>query len=157
MERELTFHRITHPDFLFNGWQRVDHPVLKPLVDGEPVLGWEGDPRLVVYTNREVYVLHRLEHDNEYRAVCHIKGTLGIDTINTLIMRLVEIDGRRGWDPEASMDALEAKRREDRRRNQQAFMGDFADKFHFGLSRSHIPGISITRIRNAPTPKKWSQ
>lgn len=139
-----------HPDLLPNGWSRVDHPELAKLQKGEPVLGWEGDPRLAVYTNRRVHVLYRLEADNEYRGVCVIQGTLGVDTINALIVRLVEIDTRRGWDALASVDASEATVARDAKRERDAWMLDFADKFLYGLSQSHIPGINVTRIKNAP-------
>lgn len=152
--REQTLTRIEHPNFLLNGWQRVDHPDLRKLTDGDPTLRWAGDPRLVVYKNDKAFVLHRLEHDNQYRMVCVIHGTLGVETINRLITRLVEIDNRNGWNALNHLEKFEQKRDRDVFNRRVDFIHDFSDKFHFALSRSHIPGLFVTRIRNAPTPMR---
>jgi hypothetical protein len=70
-ERELTLSTVYHPEHMDGGWQRVDHPTVEPFQKGAPDLGWEGDPRLVVYlcNPTKQFVLWRLEHDDEYRRV----------------------------------------------------------------------------------------
>lgn len=158
--REVTYATYPHPEFLGAGWQRVDHPELAPLTVGEPTLGWQGDPRLAIYKGatrgedgrpRTSYVLYRLEADGEYRPVCAIQGTLGVETVSRLCARLVEIDGQRGWDPLAVIAQEDAYRAKAARDRQTAFIGDFADKFQFALRWSHLPGVDIVRPRQAPT------
>ncbi len=150
--RELTLTTVRHPQFIGNDWQLVDQPTVRPLTDGAPELGWEGDPRLAVYLHKpaQAFVLWRLEANGEYMPVGHFG--LGADItpagINQTIRRLIEVDSRRGFDPGADVigriQADEAAAEKDR----HAALEQFADKFLFGLSRSHLPGIDITRVRN---------
>ena len=64
---------VDHPEHLY-GMLRVDHPTLDPLTQGAADLGWEGDPRLVVYLNQltDRFFLYRLEDDNQYRGVAQL-------------------------------------------------------------------------------------
>ncbi len=147
MERELTLTSVEHPLFIDGDWIRVDHPTVKPLHDGAADLGWDGDPRLVIYLHQpsQVFVLWRLEADNTYRPVARIPDAITPESMNTLIRRLVEVDQRRGFDPYADvvtkqnrLEAVAEQRRHDR-------SVDFADKFHFALSRTHLPGIDVAK------------
>ncbi len=108
--RELTLIRVDHPlNIDGDQWLRVDHPTLDPLTQGAPTLGWEGDPRLVVYLHgaSKTFVLWRLEHDGEYRAVAALPGEITPENINRLCARLVEIDTRSGFD--AGQEVLDAR------------------------------------------------
>lgn len=146
--REITFLDLVHPEYIDGGaWQRVDHPVLAPIAAGIAELGWEGDSRLVVYLNLEhsTFVLWRLEGDGEYRAIASIEGTINEANVNSLCARLVEIDTRRGFDCYADVmaaeDAKDAARTD--RINEIALA--FSDKLRFGLARSHLPGVDVSK------------
>ena len=147
--RELTLTTVFHPQFLEGGWIRVDHPTLSPLANGEPTLGWEGDPRLVVYLCQPTqnFVLWRLEHDGEYRPVAKLPTGAEITpaNVNSMIKRLVEIDVRRGWDPYIDITTKQESLDRDKERNRKDATAAYADKFHFALSRSHLPGIDVAK------------
>lgn len=152
LPREETLISVFHPQFIDDDWVRVDHPAVAPLSDGAPALGWEGDQRLVVYLHKPTQrpVLWRLEADGEYRPVAQLPegGTVSTQSINALIARLVERDTRRGFD--AYQHVMDAQAAQDRAQEstRAAWLGDFSDKFHYALSRSHLPGVDITRVRN---------
>ncbi len=146
--REATLLGVTHPEFIDEGaWQRVDHPVLSPLVEGNADYGWAGDERLVVYLHLEskTFVLWRLEHDAEYRTVAQLSGTITPENVNRLCKRLVEVDTRRGFD--AYQDVVGAQEAQDRAQavEREAWVSQFADKLLFGLARSHLPGVDIAK------------
>lgn len=146
--RELTLTAIVHPlNIGGDEWLRVDHPTLDPIQNGAPTLGWEGDPRLVVYLHgkSKTFVLWRLEHDDEYRAVAQIKDNISEENVNALCRRLVEIDTRNGFD--AYQDVMDAQARADLEadKHREAWVSDFSDKLLFGLARSHLPGVDIAK------------
>ena len=150
MERELTLLTVLHPDTIDGGeWVRVDHPVLAPLFDGAPDLGWEGDSRLVVYLHvqAQAFALWRLEADNEYRPVAHFTPgkSLTPEAVNGLIQRLVEIDQRRGFNPYDDVTAAQDKADAVAEANRQAWLREFCDKMLFGLARQHMPGIDVAK------------
>ena len=151
MERELTYAAVYHPEFIGDEWQLVDHPTVRPLQNGDPTLGWEGDVRLAVYLFKPTkrFVLWRLEHDNEYRPVAQLPedAELTFALINKLIRRLIEIDQRRGANPLDVVEGEMARRANDLARIRQDRISDFADKLHFGLAHSHLPGVDVTRPR----------
>lgn len=132
--------RVFHPDHLQRGALiLVDHPVVRPLQDGDGQ-GWEGDPRLAVYlrARQQRFEVWRLEDDGQYRRVCQAPPgrTLTPQAINRLIGRLVSIDTHRGFDPVAAVDHAETatdKARDaamaDRVRN------DLADRLAHALKR----------------------
>jgi hypothetical protein len=156
--RELTIASVYHPEYLFDGaLMRVDHPTVRPLVEGEPTLGWEGDPRLVIYLHLRVerFVLYRLEADGEYRGVAQLPAGAEItpESMNKLIARLVAVDTRRGYDAMTDLDKAEASVLRAKATDYQAELEQVADALHFGLARSHLPGIHHTRIRNAPSKR----
>lgn len=146
--REATLLGVSHPEFIDNGtWQRVDHPVLDPLTTGNADYGWEGDDRLVIYLHLEskTFVLWRLEADGEYRTVAQFSGVIDAENVNRLCQRLVRIDTRRGFDPYADVIAAEDKKAADKDARLREASDAFADKLHFGLARSHMPGVDISR------------
>lgn len=154
--REQTLVGLQHPEYINDGeWVRVDHPTVAPLQDGAPTLGWEGDPRLAVYLHLEskTFVLWRLEANQEYLPV----ATFGLGqeitpaSVNATIRRLIEVDGRRGFDPAQDVLDTQAALAADQTRIRQDWLGDFADKLIYGLSRSHLPGVDVTRIRQVPS------
>ena len=151
--RELTLLGVYHPEFMDNEWQRVDHPTVEPLQRGNPTLGWDGDPRLVVYLHKpsQTFMLWRLENDNEYRAVAKLPPGASItpESMNACIRNLIRIDSRRGFNPLDDVEASMAAQDKAAESHRQAFIADFADKFHAALAWSHLPGVSHTRIRNA--------
>lgn len=150
-ERELTLTAVYHPEFMEGGWQRVDHPTVAPFQEGAPDLGWEGDPRLVVYlcNPTKQFVLWRLEADEEYRPMAVLPSGASITpgSVNVAIQKLIESDTRRGADAHAkimkSIEDYETAQEKDR----QAWLGDVADHLLWGLANSHLPGIDITRPR----------
>ena len=146
--RELTLGTVLHPEFIDGGqWQRVDHPVLDPIQSGNAEVGFEGDPRLVVYLNLEhqTFVLWRLEHDGEYRPVASISGSINEENVNRLCARLVEIDTRRGFDAGAEVIAAQDAYYADSDARLIEMSNDFAAKLRFALSRSHLPGVDVSK------------
>lgn len=152
MERELTLTAIYHPQFIDTEWQLVEHPTVDPLTKGDPTLGWEGDPRLAVYLYNPTkqFVLWRLENDEQYRPVCKLPPNASItqENINRLIRKLQMIDQRNGHNPYEAVMAAQEYEANAIENERQSRLADFADKFHFALSRAHLPGVTISRVRN---------
>ena len=151
--RELTLATVIHPDFLEDGTlMLVDHPTVAPLQDGAPDLGWEGDNRFAIYLHLadQRFIVYRLEHDNEYRGFARLPvgAELTPESINSLIGRIIAGDTRRGADPVGDIVRAQAAWERDRVREQTAQIADIADKLHWGLARSHLPGLDITRPRH---------
>lgn len=153
MEREVTLLGVHHPEFIDGEWERVDHPVVGPFADGAPDLGWEGDTRLVVYLHNpsKTFVLWRYEHDGQYRPVQPLPYNLTPASVNETITNLIRTDQRRGFDAyqevvdsQAAYDRAAANETKDR-------ISDFADKLLYGLSRSHMPGVDVTVLRQVPS------
>lgn len=99
---EPTLSVVLHPDHLPNlpHMIRVDHPTVRPLTEGSPAMGWEGDPRLAVYLDvpAQRFSLWRLEADNQYRPTAWMPEGAEItpDSMNQLIQRLIDSDRNRG-------------------------------------------------------------
>lgn len=142
--RELSVATVFHPEHLQRGnLLLVDHPTVRPLQDGAPTLGWEGDPRLAVYLRgkQRRFEVWRLEGDGQYRRAC-VAPTGAILTpaaVNRLIRHLMSIDRTRGFDIVAATDAAEAavevaadKQLEDRCTN------DLADRLSSALRRDGV-------------------
>lgn len=102
--RENTASGIIHPEF--QGGRRLwldgqVRGIVDKLHNGDPTLGWEGDPRLALYLEPdplggERWALYRYEADGQYRKVCQSKPGLALD--ERLIQLLVAHDQRRGFD-----------------------------------------------------------
>lgn len=152
MDRELTLTAVHHPEFIGDEWQLVDHPTVRPIADGAPDLGWEGDARLAVYLCKptQQFVLWRLEADNEYRPVAQLPSGQAItpESVNRLCRRLVEIDQRRGFDPYLDVIGTIEKVEKAEAVAQSERISEVADKLLFGLSRSHLPGVDISYKHN---------
>lgn len=152
MNRELTLTAVHHPEFIGDEWQLVDHPTVRPIADGAPDLGWEGDARLAVYLCKptQQFVLWRLEADNEYRPVAQLPSGQAItpESVNRLCRRLVEIDQRRGFDPYLDVIGTIEKVEKAEAAAQSERISEVADKLLFGLSRSHLPGVDISYKHN---------
>lgn len=89
---------IVHPEWVDGRRLWVDgsmRDLIDRLHNGDPVLGWEGDPRLAVYWNQPTqrWELWRLEDDNEYRFVC--RSAPGVPFDVRVIHALIEWDVRR--------------------------------------------------------------
>ena len=93
-------------------------PTLRPLWEGDPTLGWEGDTRLRVYVcpNRASWELVRYEANGTYSSLCRfVEGTYRVpEMVGQWLIWLVTHDGRRGFDVLAAQDAEEAKVEHDR-------------------------------------------
>lgn len=99
--RETSYGKLAHPQTLPDGRGLWVDPEVQDLVrilhEGDPVLGWEGDPRLALYrTADRRWELWRLEVDGEYRPVMRSKPDTKLD--HRLILKLMEIDRNRGFD-----------------------------------------------------------
>lgn len=89
---------IVHPEWVAGRRLWMDTPMrdlIHRIHDGDPVKGWEGDPRLDVYWNGidERFELWRREDDEQYRLVCRSGEGVGFD--ERVIDALIQMDGRR--------------------------------------------------------------
>ena len=87
---------------MVNGKMLWTSPEVSRIVDklqnGDPTLGWEGDPRLALYFREDGrWEVSRYEN-GDYTTVCVSRPGVTLD--ERLIMRLIEHDHRRGFDPE---------------------------------------------------------
>lgn len=144
--RENSLTTVYHPDHLrleYPGGAdkliRVDHPAVNALTDGEPTLGWEGDPRLQMYVNPkdDVWVLMRFENDGQYRVVTvsPVGQTLNNEEVNKLILRLVAHDTRRGFDPKAATDAHNAQQDKSEVDQLSEYNAQKADKLAWAIRK----------------------
>lgn len=111
-QREITLsrHEIVHPAIV-DGRPLWIAPEVQEMIDllhnGDPTLGWEGDPRLALYRSEgDRWELWRLEHDGEMRMFCRSKPGAKLD--RGLIVQLVAHDGRRGFDLKKHVDEANA-------------------------------------------------
>lgn len=88
------------------------HELADKIQNGDPVTGWDGDPRLTLaryldpQTGDERWELWRLEHDGQYRLTARLPGHRDPSGI---LRELVERDARRGYDLKAAVDRHNAK------------------------------------------------
>jgi len=150
---------VPHPRALVLGGVPVavlveDQPdAMRPIVFGEPTLGWVGDHRIALYywvratAKASTYVLARLCDDGDYRIVLEWPANdrpLSPAGVNLAIRRLVAADARRGADPYASIiahnDAVEA---EQVKRNDEWVDEEIAPRLAWAYGRdraTHIGG-----------------
>ena len=89
---------IVHPEWVNGRRLWMDTP-MRDLITrmrfGDPVKGWEGDPRLDLYWNGddERFEIWRLEGDEQYRLVA--RSGPGIPFDERVIDALIGMDGRR--------------------------------------------------------------
>lgn len=143
---EPTLARVDHPETLrvdsidgVTHLQRVDHPAVRPLQDGLPAVGWEGDTRLCMYVDlrANVWVLMRLEADFQYRTVTvsPMGRQLNDEEINKLCLRLVLHDTRRGFKPKEAVDAHNASVDKEKKAASDEHIEQVADKLAWGLKK----------------------
>lgn len=142
----MAFDPLNHPDHLtiqspvghvyLSAW---DQPDLAKVIDGDPTLGWEGDPRLCWYWDGQEQrgVLARREDDGEYRITLVLQPyQMGLTAAaNRIINRLIEADVQRGADPKRLVDkhnAMIDKQREDRAREER---GPVIEKLAWGVGK----------------------
>lgn len=108
MLRENTAPGVTFPEWVDGRRLWID-PSVRDMIDvlhnGDPVLGWEGDPRLALYLEDGAWCVYRYEADGEMRPVCRSRPGLALDA--RLIRHLQSHDQRRGFDLTAFSDTLE--------------------------------------------------
>jgi hypothetical protein len=96
--REDTPRSLLHPEWV-GGRRLWMESAMASLIDklhhGDPVRGWEGDPRLAVYWAPPCWEVMRLEADGQYRLVC--RSTPGTPFDERLIEALVAHDRQRGF------------------------------------------------------------
>ena len=100
--REVTLTNLVHPSFIDGRslWIEPDVArVLDRIQNGDPVKGWEGDPRLAVYyePQEKRWELWRLENDGQYRLFCRSKPGAQFD--ESIIDALIAHATRRGFNP----------------------------------------------------------
>jgi hypothetical protein len=113
--REETPVGLWHPEFR-NGWRiwtdGSTEAVMHKVRFGDPVKGWEGDPRLALYatehpSGRIVWELCRLEHDGQYRLVA--RSQPGVPFDERIIDHLIAHDRRRGYDVHTAVERANAR------------------------------------------------
>jgi hypothetical protein len=96
MIREETPKSLLHPEWV-GGRRLWMESAMASLIDklhhGDPVRGWEGDPRLAVYWVPPCWEIMRLEADGQYRTVC--RSAAGVPFDERLIDALVAHDRQR--------------------------------------------------------------
>jgi hypothetical protein len=116
--REETPKSLLHPEWI-GGRRLWMESAMSTLVDklhfGDPVRGWEGDPRLAVYWAPPCWEIMRLENDGEYRMVC--KSKAGVPFDERLIDALVAHDRNRHG-PGFVHDGIAASRERSEARQQ---------------------------------------
>lgn len=111
-EREWTYRTIDHAEYLPDGralWVAPEvQDIQRRLREGDPSLGWEGDPRLALYRAEADtrWYLYRLETDGQYRLVLRSRPDV---SLITLIPWLVEHDTRRGFNAAEAVNAANEK------------------------------------------------
>ena len=140
---ENTYATVDHPEHLrLDGrtLTRIDDPVVAKITEGDPTMGWEGDPRFGLYAGPGQWVLVRLEHDGVYRRTA--TTTLGagcygaLDIVGQLVAFLVAHDTRRGFDPAAHVQDHNDRRDARIDAEHDDFVaGELAPKLHWAVKR----------------------
>lgn len=150
--REHTLDLVDHPEYLRlprrgGVLQRIDDPLVAPIRDGYPPLGWEGDARYALYADpqRKSWVLVRLEGDGVYRPEAETTfaaaGVGAIDVVGQLLQFLVSHDTRRGYDVVADVDAHNAALdREQDRVFSDRVVNDLAPRLRHALRKDGVDG-----------------
>lgn len=73
----------------------ADPEIVKLLQEGDPTIGWEGDPRLYIRRNNYTggWTVWRLCEDGQERAICSSKASHNLD--KSLLIRLRDHDSRK--------------------------------------------------------------
>lgn len=89
---------FVHPEWVNGRRVWMDgpmHDLIHRIQYGDPVKGWEGDPRLALYFNGETerFELWRCEDDETYRLVC--RSGVGMALDERIIDALIGMDNQR--------------------------------------------------------------
>lgn len=151
--REVTYAHVSHPEHLGFRHGRdvlsmylVDDVFTETVTKGDSVLGWEGDPRLAVYMAmpqpacpEASYWVVRLCADGTYQTILRAAAVIkGPEIMAGFVRRLVEIDGRRGFDPIASLDKAEERARKAQDDQIADAAGDVADRLAFAARKDGL-------------------
>ena len=142
----MAFDPLNHPDHLtisspvghvyLSYW---DQPLLAPVIEGDPSLGWEGDSRLCWYFDGKEQrgVLVRREDDGEYRVTLAMAPyQLGLDAAcKRIINRLIEADVKRGANPKDVADWHNAKLDAQKEYEDSQHRGPVIEKLAWGIGK----------------------
>lgn len=143
--REETIRAIEHAAAMPNGAVTLGaghldlHDLADRIKNGDPLAGWEGDPRLTLAFYRDpkgrgsCYELWRLEHDGEYRMVARLAGDLNPSGI---IRKLVEHDARRGYDVHEAVSRHNAKIDREKTYQSDQVIGEHGERLAGELLRA---------------------
>lgn len=118
--------------------EEIDPEFVRQLQQGDPAMGWEGDPQLFIRKNLHTggWTLWRLEDDNVERAVCHSKPNAAGKHVadKSLFLRLMEHDTRRG-DVFAKLHAKNAAVQKEKDTKEYEAHYEKLDKVYFALAK----------------------
>lgn len=137
--REQTLTKVWHPEVV-DGRTLWLAPEVQDFVDrlhnGDPTLGWEGDPRLALYRVGDRWEIWRLERDNEYRLV--MRSRPGAKLSSEAIKVLIAHDTRRGYDPATALYEHNRKIYEAADKQFEDRLDDLSDKLDWALKKDGI-------------------
>lgn len=124
----------------------VVRDVQRRLQEGDPILGWEGDPNLLLGRDQLGWVLCRLGDDGFWHMICR-EQTGDPKQLHKLIPMLVRNDSRR--EDVAARLRAEREAREARQEAEAAEkLTEDMKRVHAGLRRDvgHLHGLTSTRF-----------
>lgn len=141
---ENTSSGTRHPETLRIG-RKVLHLVVDPLVEkitkGDPVFGWAGDDQLALYLDFQGRVWHTVRWESgRYSFVAQTSAEfmrIG-DLVPSLILFLVEHDGRRGFDVVAAQDKVNDAVLAERQRESDEFCDEVGEQLHHALVKEGV-------------------
>lgn len=144
--RETSYGKLAHPETLPDGRGLWVDPEVQDLIrilhHGDPVLGWEGDPRLALYrTADRRWELWRLEADGEYRPVMRSKPDTKLD--HRLILKLVEMDRNRGFDAHEHLRKLNERNQLEREARAAEAVAAAEDKVRWAIGKDTNTGKKV--------------
>lgn len=139
----------------------------RPIIFGEPSLGWSGDPRMAVYywpkggVSEATYVVMRLCDDGEYRLILEMKSVgrpLSPAGVNQVVRRLVAIDARRGFDAYAEIVAHNQRvEAEQTKRNDEWVTEEIAPRLAWAYGRDRATHLGGRFDQHAVTSVPWHE
>lgn len=145
--RETQFDARQHAEHIGGAAVLTDETAMNDLVrrlqQGDPTVGWEGDPRLCIAFNKRTdqWELWRFESDSQYRRVLRSKP--GMAFPRHLIEQLVQMDRQRGYDLQVDVAAARAKAEADADYKFHEAMGPRIEKLAWALRQDDKTGAGI--------------